>query len=178
VAAASSGGVSCDSRRSSLDGMPGEQPVVDPNITFDAICSKSAAKILALVAMVIGGGLGVNSSPHGLADPRFPSCTRVERASNEAARACACARQKRTTIKPLKFPDSGIRKQAITGRRELLDKDFRHRRGSGKRARYVGSWNVPVKQLATARAPTRIEEPPWVASGHSATPEQTETSRR
>jgi hypothetical protein len=160
VAAASSGEVRCDSRRSPLAAMPGEQPVIDPNITFDAICSKSAAKILALVAMVIDGGLGVNSSPHGLADPRFPSCrTRAERASNEALRACA--RQERTTIKPFK-----------------LDKDFRHRRGSGKRARYVGSWNVPVKQLATARAPTRIEEPPWVASGHSATPEQTETSRR
>src|SRR5215472_18402713 len=165
--------------------------------------------------MVIDGGLGVNSFPHGLADPRFPSCrTRAERASNEALRACACARQKRTTIKPLK-----------------LDKDFRHRRGSGKRAHYVGSWNVPVKELVTARAPTRIEEPPWVeavwnaqeptrrkivfsialfliaatalflskltksrtvfyaqieclcfhtpsvASGHSATPERTETSR-
>jgi len=27
-----------------------------------------------------------------------------------------------------------------------------------KRARYIGSWNVPVKKLATARAPIRIEE--------------------
>ena len=95
VAAASSGGVRCDSRRSPLAAMPGEQPVIDPNIIFDAICSKSAAKILALVAMVIDGGLGVNSSPLGLADPRFPSCrTRAERASNEALRACACTRQK------------------------------------------------------------------------------------
>ena len=95
VAAASSGEVRCDSRRSPLAAMPGEQPVIDPNITFDAICSKSAAKILALVAMVIDGGLGVNSSPHGLADPRFPSCrTRAERASNEALRACACTKQK------------------------------------------------------------------------------------
>jgi hypothetical protein len=35
------------------------QPTVDPHITFNAICSKSAAKILALVAVVIGDGPGV-----------------------------------------------------------------------------------------------------------------------
>ena len=162
VAAASSGEVSCDSRRrSSLDGMPGQQPVVDPHITFNTICSKSAARILVMVAMVIGGGFRVNSAAHRLAGLRFPSSrTRTERALNEATRACVSrARQKRIRIKPLKSRDSAIRKQAITGRREILGKDFRHRRGSGKRARYMGSWNVPVKE-ASHRSGTHPDRRP------------------
>jgi hypothetical protein len=63
--------VSCDSRGSSFDGMPEAQPVVDPHITFNAICSKSAAKILALVAMVIGDGPEVNSTAHRLVGSAF-----------------------------------------------------------------------------------------------------------
>jgi hypothetical protein len=55
-----------DSGRSSLDGMPEVQPVVDPRITFNTVCSKSA-KILALVAMVIGGGPEVNPAAPTLA---------------------------------------------------------------------------------------------------------------
>src|SRR6516164_8133141 len=75
----------------------------------------------------------------------------------------ARVRQKRIRTKPLKFRDSVIRKQAITGRRKRLGKDFRHRRDLGKRARNMGSWNVPVKKLATARAPTpdRRAAPEW-----------------
>ena len=63
----------------------------------NAICSKSAAKILALVAVVIGVGPEVNSAAHRLPGLCFHPCTRAERALNEAARACACrAREAKT----------------------------------------------------------------------------------
>jgi hypothetical protein len=135
--------VSCDSRGSSLDGMPQAQLAIDPHITFNAICSKPAAKILALVAVVIGDGAEVNSAAHRLAGPCFPPCcTRAERALNEAARACAGGARdgKRIRIKPMKLLDSGIGKQATTGRRKRVGKDFRHRQAPGtKEPQYMGS---------------------------------------
>ena len=74
-----------------LDGTPEAQPVVGSRITFNAICNKSAAKILALVAMLIDGGPAVNSAAPRLPGLRVPSCrTRAKRALNEAAHACAC----------------------------------------------------------------------------------------
>ena len=45
---------------------------------------------------------------------------------------------KESRIKPLKFHDSGLGKQVITGRRWRIDADIRHKRGSGgKRFRRI-----------------------------------------
>src|SRR5262249_7173572 len=79
---------------------------------------------------------------------------------------------KRIKTKPLKFSDSGIRKQAVAGRRKRLGKDFRHRRGSGQTSRRYEFTECSSQEAghASGTDPDRraaLEWPPWVVSGPS-----------
>ena len=69
----------------------------------------------------------------------------------------ARARQKRIRTKPLKFRDSGIRKQAITGPPKRLARIFSIGEARDKRAPVCGFMECSRQEGGTARAPTQIE---------------------